>query len=161
MIFAQIKDDWRTFKFFFVDRISPKTLHASIPYVLPDKCTSSTSGFSIRGLRYGRMSSRDSNFRVAALMVKQRGSGVDVGLEISAVAIYSNVDLCSGITVKTKTNVFLLISPSWGGRSLRITTKWKNRNKLFRAETLLFFTSVNLMDGNLSTVVARTKHPWG
>ena len=53
----------------FLDRISPRKAHASIPYVLPDKYTSST-GFSIKGVTYGTSDSRVSNLRVAALMVK-------------------------------------------------------------------------------------------
>ena len=66
----------------FLARISPRKAHASIPYVFPDKYTSST-GFSISGVTYGTSDSRVSNFSVAALMVKMCGSAVDGGLDRS------------------------------------------------------------------------------
>jgi hypothetical protein len=70
----------------FVARISPRKAHASIPYVFPEKYTSST-GFSISGVTYGTRDSRVSNFRVAALMAKMCGSAVDGGLDRSCVVV--------------------------------------------------------------------------
>jgi hypothetical protein len=50
----------------------------------------------MRGLRYGEISVRDSNLRVAALIVKQRGSAVEGGLDRTTFAISSKTLLILG-----------------------------------------------------------------